>query len=123
METDEIISIQTDRPKFKVYQITSKGYWIAIDSKVKSGAIQEMKKSPELNRMLDEICGIILHQKQHPKIQDGALAITLASASEILLSNPSAAAHSKNVKKMFDSMDNQPSNTLSSTIEITTNAT
>ena len=124
MEKDDILSVQTDRPKFKVYQITNKGSEIAIDSKVKSqsGAMQEMKKYPELNRMFAEMYKIILHQEHYSKVHvHPTAAISIATASELLI--PSAAAYSRSVKRIFDDIDNQASKTLAATIEISTNAT
>ena len=123
MEKDKILSIQTDRPKFKVYQITDKGSEIAIDSKVKSqsGAIQEMKKSPELNKMFAEMYKIILNQ-EYPKVIANPIAHPI-SIADVAIMITGAAAHSRSVKKMFDNMDNQPSNILAATIEINTSAT
>jgi len=119
MEKDDILSVQTDRPKFKVYQITNKGSEIAIDSKVKSqsGAMQEMKKSPELNKMFAEMYKIIL-SREYSKVIDNPISI-----ADVAIMITGAAAHSRSAKKMFDNMDNQPLNLLAATIEINTSAT
>jgi len=118
MEKEGVLSIQTDRPKFKVYEITDKGSEIVIDSKIKSqsGAVGEIKKSPDMDKMLGEIYRIVLNQHRQPKKPTVPVFIY---APAIITG---AAAHSRSIEKMFDDLDSQPSKTLPA-IEISTNAT
>lgn len=121
MEKEEILSIQTDRPKFKVYEITDKGYEIAIDSKVKSqsGAIREIKKSPDMDKILGEMYRIVLNQRKQPKKRTVPAFISVGALATIT----GAAAYSRSIEKMLDGMDSQPSKTLAPAIETSTSAT
>lgn len=120
MEKEEILSIQTDRPKFKVYEITDKGSEIVIDSKVKSqsGAMREIKKSPDMDKILGEMYRIVLNQRKQPKKRT-----VPAFAVGALATITGAAAYSRSIEKMLDGMHSQPSKTLAPAIETGTSAT
>jgi len=121
MGKEEVLSIQTDRPKFKVYEITDKGSEIVMDSRIKSqsGATRETTKSPDMDKMLGEIYRIVLNQRKQPKKRTVHFFIDIDAPAIIA----GAAAHSRSTEKMFDDMDNQPSKTLAPAIEISTSAT
>lgn len=130
LEDENLITTQTDRPKFKVYQITDEGRSIALDEKIKSqsGLLSELKKS-ELNEVFEQFFGYITtktHPKsivdQYRKIIERSIITTTDWHNAILLTTVTG-AHSGRAKQLMDSIDNEPSDTLAPKLENLASAT
>ena len=122
MVQDGFVSVQTDLPKFKVYQITGKGAEIVVDSKIKTG--EAVNQSPVMHKMIFEMYTKLLKDTEkthHPLDMYSAYMGSFVPDGEIFLST--AATRSLIAKKWIEHTDGRSSQMLAVEPEIINSAT